>query len=152
MLRRHAAKLSWLGGRNATDDGDISALIALGPMAMPTRPLTITARFYTRITKRFFGKQPFQSSCISTIVVSLMCLLHWPGRTYSVPRPLVPLTFPTGRVAVCFVHGVYGSDRPILVTSNMRTITSNELLGDKWLPVPRRAGRKQFAPVAGNAL
>ena len=46
-------------------------------------------------------------------------------------------------------HGVSGSHRPILFTSNLQTLDERGVLGDAWqLPPPHPAGRRPLVPLA----
>ena len=73
----------------------------------------------------------------------------WPNRDHGGLPPLVLFVFPTPDAEEGFLHGVSGSTRPILFTSNLQTLDERGVLGDAWqLPPPHPAGRRPLAPLA----
>ena len=73
----------------------------------------------------------------------------WPNRDHGGLPPLVLFVFPTSDAEEGFLHGVSGSNRPILFTSNLQTLDECGVLGDAWqLPPPHPAGRRPLAPLA----
>ena len=73
----------------------------------------------------------------------------WPNRDHGGLPPLVLFVLPTPDAEEGFLHGVSGSHRPILFTSNLQTLDEREVLGDAWqLPPPHPAGRRPLAPIA----
>ena len=73
----------------------------------------------------------------------------WPNRDHGGLPPLVLFVFPTPDAEEGFLHGVSGSNRPILFTSNLQTLDECGVLGDAWqLPPPHPAGRRPLAPLA----
>ena len=73
----------------------------------------------------------------------------WPHRDHGGLPPLVLFVFPTPDAEEGFLHGVSGSNRPILFTSNLRTLASRGVLGDAWrLPPPHPDGRRPLGPIA----
>ena len=76
----------------------------------------------------------------------------WPNRDHGGLPPLVLFVFPTADVEEGFLHGVSRSNRPILFTSNLRTLDERGVLGDAWrLPPPHPDGRRPLAPLASVA-
>ena len=73
----------------------------------------------------------------------------WPNRDHGGLPPLVLFVLPTPDAEDRFLRAVAGSNRPILFTSNLRTLASRGVLGDAWrLPPPHPAGRRPLAPIA----
>ena len=73
----------------------------------------------------------------------------WPNRDHGGLPPLVLFVFPNPDAEEGFLHGVSGSHRPILFTSNLQTLDERGVLGDAWqLPLPHPAGRRPLAPLA----
>ena len=73
----------------------------------------------------------------------------WPNRDHGGLPPLVLFVFPTPDAEEGFLHGISGSNRPILFTSNLQTFDERGVLGDAWqLPPPHPAGRRPLAPLA----
>ena len=73
----------------------------------------------------------------------------WPNPDHGGLPPLVLFVFPNPDAEESFLHGVSGSHRPILFTSNLQTINARGVLGDAWqLPPPHPAGRRPLAPLA----
>ena len=73
----------------------------------------------------------------------------WPNRDHGGLPPLVLFVFPNPGAEEGFLHGVSGSTRPILFTSNLQTLAERGVLGDSWqLPPPHPAGRRPLAPLA----
>ncbi len=73
----------------------------------------------------------------------------WPNRDHGGLPPLVLFVFPNPDAEEGFLHGVSGSHRPILFTSNLQTLDERGVLGDAWqLPPPHPAGRRPLAPLA----
>ena len=73
----------------------------------------------------------------------------WPNRDHGGLPPLVLFVFPNPDAEEGFLHGVSGSHRPILFTSNLQTLDERGVLGDSWqLPPPHPAGRRPLAPLA----
>ena len=73
----------------------------------------------------------------------------WPNRDHGGLPPLVLSVFPNPGAEEGFLHGVSGSHRPILFTSNLHTLDERGVLGDAWqLPPPHPAGRRPLAPLA----
>ena len=73
----------------------------------------------------------------------------WPNRDHGGLPPLVLFVFPTPDAEEGFLHGVSGSNRPILFTSNLQTLDERGVLGDAWrLPPPHPDGRRPLAPLA----
>ena len=73
----------------------------------------------------------------------------WPNRDHGGLPPLVLFVFPNLNAEEGFLHGVSGSNRPILFTSNLQTLDERGVLGDSWqLPPPHPAGRRPLAPLA----
>ena len=73
----------------------------------------------------------------------------WPNRDHGGLPPLVLFVFPNLDAEEGFLHGVSGSHRPILFTSNLQTLDERGVLGDSWqLPPPHPAGRRPLAPLA----
>ena len=73
----------------------------------------------------------------------------WPNRDHGGLPPLVLFVFPNPDAEEGFLHGVSGSHRPILFTSNVPTLAERGVLGDAWqLPPPHPAGRRPLAPLA----
>ncbi len=73
----------------------------------------------------------------------------WPNRDHGGLPPLVLFVFPNLDAEEGFLHGVSGSHRPILFTSNLQTLAERGVLGDSWqLPPPHPAGRRPLAPLA----
>ena len=73
----------------------------------------------------------------------------WPNRDHGGSPPLVLFVFPNPDAEEGFLHGVSGSHRPILFTSNLQTLDERGVLGDAWqLPPPHPAGRRPLAPLA----
>ena len=73
----------------------------------------------------------------------------WPNRDHGGLPPLVLFVFPNLDAEESFLHGVSGSHRPILFTSNLQTLDERGVLGDSWqLPPPHPAGRRPLAPLA----
>ena len=73
----------------------------------------------------------------------------WPNRDRGGLPPLVLFVFPNSDAEEGFLHGVSGSHRPILFTSNVQTLDERGVLGDAWqLPPPHPAGRRPLAPLA----
>ena len=73
----------------------------------------------------------------------------WPNRDHGGLPPLVLFVFPNLDAEEGFLHGVSGSTRPILFTSNLQTLDERGVLGDAWqLPPPHPAGRRPLAPLA----
>ena len=73
----------------------------------------------------------------------------WPNRDHGGLPPLVLFVFPNPGAEEGFLHGVSGSNRPILFTSNVQTLDERGVLGDAWqLPPPHPAGRRPLAPLA----
>ena len=76
----------------------------------------------------------------------------WPNRDHGGLPPLVLFVFPNLDTEEGFLHGVSGSHRPILFTSNLQTLDERGVLGDAWqLPPPHPAGRRPLAPLASVA-
>ena len=76
----------------------------------------------------------------------------WPNRDHSGLPPLVLFVFPNPDAEAGFLHGVSGSNRPILFTSNLQTLGERGVLGDAWqLPPPHPAGRRPLVPLASVA-
>ena len=73
----------------------------------------------------------------------------WPNRDHGGLPPLVLFVFLNPDAEEGFLHGVSGSHRPILFTSNLQTLDERGVLGDSWqLPPPHPAGRRPLAPLA----
>ena len=73
----------------------------------------------------------------------------WLNRDHGGLPPLVLFVFPNPGAEEGFLHGVSGSNRPILFTSNVQTLDERGVLGDAWqLPPPHPAGRRPLAPLA----
>ena len=73
----------------------------------------------------------------------------WPNRDHGGLPPLVLFVFPNPDAEEGFLHGISGSNRPILFTSNLQTLDERGVLGDAWqLPPPHPAGRRPLAPLA----
>ena len=73
----------------------------------------------------------------------------WPNRDHGGLPPMVLFVFPHPDAEEGFLHGVSGSNRPILFTSNLQTLDERGVLGDAWqLPPPHPAGRRPLAPLA----
>ena len=73
----------------------------------------------------------------------------WPNGDHGGLPPLVLFVFPNPDAEEGFLHGVSGSHRPILFTSNVPTLAERGVLGDAWqLPPPHPAGRRPLAPLA----
>ncbi len=73
----------------------------------------------------------------------------WPNRDHGGLPPLVLFVFPNPDAEEGFLHGVSGSNRPILFTSNLQTLAERGVLGDAWqLPPPHPAGRRPLVPLA----
>ena len=73
----------------------------------------------------------------------------WPNRDHGGLPPLVLFVFPNPDAEEGFLHGISGSNRPILFTSNVPTLDERGVLGDAWqLPPPHPAGRRPLAPLA----
>ena len=73
----------------------------------------------------------------------------WPNRDHGGLPPLVLFVFPNPDAEEGFLHGVSGSHRPILFTSNLQTLDERGVLGDAWqLPPPHPAGRRLLVPLA----
>ena len=73
----------------------------------------------------------------------------WPNRDHGGLPPLVLFVFPNPDAEEGFLHGISGSNRPILFTSNLQTLDERGVLGDSWqLPPPHPAGRRPLAPLA----
>ena len=73
----------------------------------------------------------------------------WPDRDHGGLPPLVLFVFPNPDSEERFLHGISGSNRPILFTSNLRTLGERGVLGDAWqLPPPHPAGRRPLGPIA----
>ena len=76
----------------------------------------------------------------------------WPNRDHGGLPPLVLFVFPSSDAEEGFLHGVSGSRRPILFTSNLQTLDERGVLGNAWqLPPPHPAGRRPLAPLASVA-
>ena len=73
----------------------------------------------------------------------------WPNRDHGGLPPLVLFVFPNPGAEEGFLHGISGSNRPILFTSNLQTLDERGVLGNSWqLPPPHPAGRRPLAPIA----
>ena len=73
----------------------------------------------------------------------------WPNRDHGGLPPIVLFVLPAPDAEDRFLRGVAGSNRPILFTSNLRTLASRGVLGDAWrLPPPHPDGRRLLAPIA----
>ena len=73
----------------------------------------------------------------------------WPSRDHGGLPPLVLFVFPNPDAEEGFLHGISGSNRPILFTSNLQTLDERGVLGDAWqLPPPHPAGLRPLAPLA----
>ena len=73
----------------------------------------------------------------------------WPNRDHGGLPPLVLFVFPNLDAEEGFLHGVSGSHRPILFTSNVPILDERGVLGEAWqLPPPHPAGRRPLAPLA----
>ena len=73
----------------------------------------------------------------------------WPNRDHGGLPPLVLFVFPNPDAEEGFLHGVSGSNHPILFTSNLQTLGERGVLGNSWqLPPPHPAGRRPLAPIA----
>ena len=70
----------------------------------------------------------------------------WPNRDHGGLPPLVLFVFPTPDAEEGFLHGVSGSNRPILFTSNLQTLDECGVLGDAW-QLPPRAGSTCCGPT-----
>ena len=76
----------------------------------------------------------------------------WPNRDHGGLPPLVLFVFPNPDAEESFLRAAGGSNRPILFTSNLRTLGERGVLGDSWqLPPPHPAGRRPLVPLASVA-
>ncbi len=76
----------------------------------------------------------------------------WPNRDHGGLPPLVLFVLPNADAEESFLRAAGGSNRPILFTSNLRTLDERGVLGDSWqLPPPHPAGRRPLVPLASVA-
>ena len=76
----------------------------------------------------------------------------WPNRDHGGLPPLVLFVLPNPDAEEGFLRAAGGSNRPIMFTSNLRTLDERGVLGDSWqLPPPHPAGRRPLVPLASVA-
>ena len=76
----------------------------------------------------------------------------WPNRDHGGLPPLVLFVLPSPDAEEGFLRAAGDSNRPIMFTSNLRTLEERGVLGDSWqLPPPHPAGRRPLVPLASVA-